>query len=941
MSRTGSKACFWAPQKIEIAMRSTFVLGCVLLSWLDGDLTLRAESPPLTMRGQVVLPDGAPAAEVQVLVVTAGQWRYETRTDLQGRFQVSMLFDGHTKLIARSRDGRWQGYVAVPDLHARGLATKSLRITLVKAWPVPVKATRNGQPVKNAQVCINVGPRKPIRTDAEGHALLLLPRMRGRFYVSAWHPEFGVSGALLEFHGENRSPQRVKLTFHEPQPQRIRVVDSHGRPVPGFEVIPNFKPIDANFFRGWEFAQLRAVTDVAGEVEFAWAPKRLASLDVENSSPEWLVEDIAQPNVAEREPAIVRVRRKQIVTGRVIVPSGCDPTGLLIRAQSFGPGNRIDVTATRVRGDGRFSLAIAPEHCYALAICDRDWTSAPATGVLARSESEPKSLELHVAPSTPLKIRATIGSQRRPMQQTGLSIERLIEMEWKDADGEHRLGEGSLRHWMITDAAGTIRTGIGRGTYRIRIAHENWHEERILKVASAGPLEVAFHKPYEGRREIRGQLIFESGLRSDFSDIKLLAVESTRSKDNTSVVEIDAEGRFVFQTLCQTVNFFALDATHSLCGAATAGETDRSVTISLKPTSRYEGQLVDGVGNPIAGAELLLSLQTAPGVFVRTCRTDGSGRFQFDHVLIEQRLRLIAKIAGEQHFLEEHYFERGDNRQGIRIRAPLGNEELPQRPVHERVNAAIRDARLARLHALVILRNDNEESLQLSQELYYADEDLAEAVKYYPLALSTESMRANPDDWAFVERKGWPLPKEHFVTLIALDATGVTLGTAQIAANAQTTTAEVQTFLKAHRPQPVDPRALWQAALEDARQSNRRVLLQIGGPRCGPCFRLSRWTHDHHQDLERDYVLLKLHLGGGADSQAIWDKLPASAGGSIPWMAILDAEGRVLATSDGPLGNIGFPQAFEGRRHFRRMLEATAQRLTADEIAALVETLRE
>jgi hypothetical protein len=56
-------------------------------------------------------------------------------------------------------------------------------------------------------------------------------------------------------------------------------------------------------------------------------------------------------------------------------------------------------------------------------------------------------------------------------------------------------------------------------------------------------------------------------------------------------------------------------------------------------------------------------------------------------------------------------------------------------------------------------------------------------------------------------------------------------------------------------------------------------------------------------------------------------------------MAIADPDGTVLATSDGPLGNIGFPSGFEDLRHLRDMLSRTAQRLTAEEREQLVQSL--
>jgi hypothetical protein len=63
--------------------------------------------------------------------------------------------------------------------------------------------------------------------------------------------------------------------------------------------------------------------------------------------------------------------------------------------------------------------------------------------------------------------------------------------------------------------------------------------------------------------------------------------------------------------------------------------------------------------------------------------------------------------------------------------------------------------------------------------------------------------------------------------------------------------------------------------------------------------------------------------------------------GGIPWYAILDVDGKALVTSNDSKGeNIGFPDSESGQAHFRAMLERTAIRLSADEIAARVDATR-
>lgn len=64
-------------------------------------------------------------------------------------------------------------------------------------------------------------------------------------------------------------------------------------------------------------------------------------------------------------------------------------------------------------------------------------------------------------------------------------------------------------------------------------------------------------------------------------------------------------------------------------------------------------------------------------------------------------------------------------------------------------------------------------------------------------------------------------------------------------------------------------------------------------------------------------------------------KLRPNTNGGIPWMVILDPEGKPLITSDGPQGNIGFPIHPPEIAYFIVMLQKTARRLTLEDIATI------
>ncbi|HEX6812802.1 MAG TPA: hypothetical protein VF384_14345 [Planctomycetota bacterium] len=88
--------------------------------------------------------------------------------------------------------------------------------------------------------------------------------------------------------------------------------------------------------------------------------------------------------------------------------------------------------------------------------------------------------------------------------------------------------------------------------------------------------------------------------------------------------------------------------------------------------------------------------------------------------------------------------------------------------------------------------------------------------------------------------------------------------------------------------------------------------------------------------LQKDFVLLSLDSGKHKGGQKVIDQLRAGhVDGGIPWMTVLDAEGKELVTSDGPKGNVGCPAQPDEIVWFRKMLEQTKKRLTADELDAI------
>jgi hypothetical protein len=78
----------------------------------------------------------------------------------------------------------------------------------------------------------------------------------------------------------------------------------------------------------------------------------------------------------------------------------------------------------------------------------------------------------------------------------------------------------------------------------------------------------------------------------------------------------------------------------------------------------------------------------------------------------------------------------------------------------------------------------------------------------------------------------------------------------------------------------------------------------------------------------------------GADRVAKSLGDPKGIENGIPWFAVVDARGKVLATSEGPKGNIGYPDSDVEGAHFMSVMKITAKGITAGELDTIANTIK-
>lgn len=153
-------------------------------------------------------------------------------------------------------------------------------------------------------------------------------------------------------------------------------------------------------------------------------------------------------------------------------------------------------------------------------------------------------------------------------------------------------------------------------------------------------------------------------------------------------------------------------------------------------------------------------------------------------------------------------------------------------------------------------------------------------------------------------------------------------------------------FLKKHQAEPLVASSVLENALSTARAENKRVFLHFGAPWCGWCHKLEAWMArpDVAALLAKEFVDLKIdtdRMTGGLDLLVKLNRKSGTPeGGGIPWIAFLDSSGKIIADSNGPKGNTGFPAADEEIAHFATMLSTSARNLSPEEQKKLIESLK-
>jgi hypothetical protein len=233
----------------------------------------------MTLTGTIFMPDGTPASGVLVTSLKI-DGASTTRTDQQGRFQLTCETLTDCRLHTRTMDGGYQAVRRIPALLARTEFTKPLELTLKKAREQLVAVVAERKPVEGCQLtAVGENFRVTGVTGKDGRANLLVPADDRLYHVFALDEQLGADEVSVSV---GKTPVAyMELSLHTPTRHTLRVVDATGKPVSDVKLAVRTVSGRGLLIQPRGLRAANVVSDSSGQVILPWIPTQAESVHVD------------------------------------------------------------------------------------------------------------------------------------------------------------------------------------------------------------------------------------------------------------------------------------------------------------------------------------------------------------------------------------------------------------------------------------------------------------------------------------------------------------------------------------------------------------------------------------------------------------------------------------------------------------------------------------
>ncbi len=946
------------------------------LAW--SELLAKADEPPvetwlrgsgadleLRLHGEVVDADGKPAQGVEI----TGALRSDTTTaSLAAKPEAN-----HFEIWLPVNRSKWHalwikaidsttGHVAYHTLSPSQFREAALTgLTLTLAEPtrqIAVTPLFQDKPTPRAmvQLELNYGIKLRAEADDAGVAHFSLLPTQKLSSVTAWKDHKLIGGYSFD-----RKPTRDStlnehaVELHQPRQQAIRMVDAEGAPIPGISFTlqvatppPFFNYIGVN-------EEFELTTDDNGVAVCHLFPDwKESHFYPDVRSNHWYIDGTHElvdgAIVYKLLPRIVR----QPVRGKVL-STETNVAGFYVEMTTFQEErpDHYERISTFADAAGDYEVSVQPDATYCAQIVDDRWVGKPVD--LVPFQTTPRVVagpDLLVVAGQPVEVTLTSGADKRPISNQLVHFSSNHDFSWRE-NGEKRTGSAGARWWKTTDNNGTIQTHAYPGELEVSVYTPLWRDEKKTTVAVGKSASINIHRNLVEKRHITGTIAASEG-RPLGAGVEMHAETIDGESTDHQIVRCGADGSFQFEIYGKRIGLFAKTAVGDLAGAVVIDDFSAPVKLTLQPTTRFEGQLLGKLDKPLAhcGVKACARLEgprsdnravsTIMDAITLSTKTDAEGRYSFTGVPVDVNITIFSDDPdgrSSSNYVDEIRLVSGETRPALVSRLARSQNEY-EGGLADSFQTRLRDCRLSGYRLLVIDADQSDQVKELVDRWFFDDDGHPDLPLFMQFNVPRAAKELTDDDRAFIASKDWDVPAANQIIVYALDADGQELGRLAVDAYDKQSPSAAAEFIAAHAPARQDASAAWDAALAEAKRTNRRVWARSSGRYCGPCFRLTRWLDEQRPLLEKDFVLIKIDGTNDLNAAEVSQLITGGKEGGIPFHAIFDPTGQQLIDSEGPTGNIGSPSGDEGKRHLRRMLTETRQRLTDPEINELIESLK-
>jgi hypothetical protein len=798
-------------------------------------------------------------------------------------------------------------------------------------------------------------------------------------------------------------PQKLTLKLGGAMTVRLQVMDNTGEPVAGVRVglqqfsrraprIREQPPVSFYLGNPGAVPAVSLLTDEHGIATFDWLPadfKGLLQFDMDSEThftarPLDLISD-ADP--IDREPIKMEVVPFTTISGTVKGEDGKPTAGIRVEAQLDGPPRMLrGHLATALTGtDGTYSLNACPQGRYILQVVDRDWAASPE-GLIVR-ESEPMTgVDFSVAKGTLIRGTVTSGSKRRSVANFVVALSKHGNVFPKDTPkpGDVKRPENrpdrSPSRLAWTDTEGRYQFRAVSGSYTLSVVdNPAARSQKTADLTIDDELEILrdFHVEGSQLETLSGVVVGPDDRPIPGAIIRALYTEPVRPFPNREIRTTgNSAGEFQIERQPVALWLFVSSPDGALASRVQVEAAQNSVTCKLAPAATVVGRLIDD-DIPVADVEVvfrqrftsLLPGRRTPLQFfnVGSATSDANGRFAMPGLIVGETFLVGMNFGADGQIHRDPLlvdrpgvFNLGfidlpkwrmqvttDNRAERRVDVPAraAGRFNVKSALAERISIATADARRENRRVLLMV---GDPQTQAAQSLFKiidkidADAELSQTLAdFLPVYIGVGDKEAINH---FTETYQVELPQQGSALLVILGADGSVAGRQAFTVTGDPPQLEIRAvheFLNRHTLRPPDAEQLLKAAVRQAREENKRVLLLQSGSSVYPCRLLLRFIDRHRELLDRDYMIVQIDDGRTPGADAVLKSL-RQTGNGVPWVAILNGDGVKLADSESPTGNIGFPSESDDIDYFiNKMLKPSVQRLTKTDLEILRSALAE